>query len=87
MRYDKRITGQIIGRIRTQRGLSQEALSGLAGLDRSHLSVIESGKKSASVETLWRIAEALGMRLSELIGLVEGVHDKKNKLIDETKII
>ena len=71
MKYDKRITGQIIGRIRTQRGLSQEALSGLAGLDRSHLSVIESGKKSASVETLWRIAEGLEIKPHVLVELIE----------------
>ena len=46
-------------------------LSGLAGIARSHLSEIENGQKAASVDTLWRIAEALGIRLSELIHQVE----------------
>lgn len=71
MLYDHRITGQIIGRLRLQRGMSQEVLSGLAGIARSHLAMIENGSKSANVETLWRIAAALNMPLSELIHMVE----------------
>ena len=71
MPYDHRITGQVIRRLRRQRGLSQEVLSGLAALSRSHLAEIESGKDSANVETLWRIAQAFGMPLSALIRQVE----------------
>ena len=56
MNYDYRVVGQIIGRIRVQREMSQEVLSGLAGVARSHLAMIESGSKNANVETLWRIA-------------------------------
>ena len=71
MTYDHRITGRVIRDIRVHRGLTQEVLSGLAAVSRSHLAEIESGRVSAGVETLWRIAEALGMRLSQLIRLVE----------------
>lgn len=71
MNYNSRITGQIIGMLRTQRGMSQEVLSGLAGVARSHLAMIENGSKNANVDTLWRISSALGMRMSELIRMVE----------------
>ena len=71
MNYNNRITGVVIGRIRTGRGLTQEVLSGLSGVARSHLAMIESGTKNAGVDTLWRIASALGMPLSELIRLIE----------------
>ena len=71
MQYDSRITGQVIGKLRTQRGMSQEVLSGLAGMARSHLAMIENGSKSPNVDTLWRISAALGVRLSELLRLVE----------------
>ena len=71
MKYDHRITGQVIGRLRVQQSLSQEELAKKAGIARSHLAMIENGKKSASVETLWSIAQALEMRLSEFIRLVE----------------
>lgn len=76
MDYNYRITGQIIGRIRTQRGMSQEVLSGLSGVARSHLTMIETGSKNANVDTLWRIAEALDMKLSDLIRLIEGEHER-----------
>lgn len=41
-------------------------MSGLAGIGRSHLAMIETGNKNASVETLWRISEAMDISLSEL---------------------
>ena len=64
MKYDHRITGQVIGRLRVRQGLSQEELAKKAGIARSHLAMIENGRKSASVETLWKIAEALEIKLS-----------------------
>ncbi len=71
MRYDHRVTGRVLRSLRREHGMSQEVLSGLAGIARSHLAMIESGDKSANVETLWRVAEALGMPLSELMKKIE----------------
>lgn len=71
MDYNSRITGLVVGRIRARRGMTQEVLSGLAGIGRSHLAMIETGSKNASVGTLWKIAAALDMRLSELVRLIE----------------
>lgn len=71
MNYDSRITGQVIGILRSQQGISQEVLSGLAGVARSHLAMIENGSKNANVDTLWRISSALGIRMSELMLMVE----------------
>ena len=71
MRYDSKLTGQMIGRLRVQRGWSQDVLSGLAGISRGHLSDIENGKKTPYLHTLWRITEALGLPLSDFIRLVE----------------
>lgn len=51
--------------------MSQEVLSGLAGIARSHLAMIENGSKNANVDTLWRISLALGMRMSKLMQMVE----------------
>lgn len=76
MEYNYRFTGLVIGRLRVQRGISQEVLSGLAGIARSHLAMIEGGAKNASVGTLWRIAAALDMPLSELLRRVEAEHQR-----------
>ena len=71
MPYDNKITGQILRALRLERGLTQEVLSGLAAVSRSHLAAIESGAVSADVDTLWRISDALGVRLSEVMRRVE----------------
>jgi len=71
MEYDHRIMGQVIGILRIERNLSQAQLAAGAGLARSHLAMIENGRKSASVETLWNIAASLEIPLSELIVIVE----------------
>ena len=43
MQYNHFITGRIIRELREQRGLTQEVLSGLAAVSRSHLAEIETG--------------------------------------------
>ena len=75
--YDHRITGRVIRRLRLERRMSQEVLSGLAVISRSHLAEIESGKDNANVETLWRIAGGLDIRLSELIRQVEAEIERR----------
>ena len=71
MDYDCRITGRILRGLREKQGLTQEVLSGLAAVSRSHLAETESGATSANVRTLWKISQALGLKLSELIRMVE----------------
>ena len=43
-----------------------------------YIAMIENGSKNPSVDTLWRIANALDMPLSELLRLVEAESAKKN---------
>lgn len=71
MKYDHRITAQIIGTLRVQKGLSQELLASRAGMARSHYAMIETGAKRPDIETLWRIAIALDYRLSDIIRMME----------------
>lgn len=71
MPYNSKAFGLVIGRLRTQKGLTQERMSGLAGIARSHLVELENGKKTVKLNTLWNIAYALGLKPSELIRLVE----------------
>ena len=71
MQYNHIITGRIIRNLREKKRLTQEVLSGLAGVSRSHFAEIETGHTNANVETLWRISEVLGMKMSDLIRMVE----------------
>ena len=63
--------GQVIRDLRLEAGLSQEALSFFCGRHRTYISLIERGKNSPSITTLWLIAEALDVRPSTVIGKVE----------------
>lgn len=71
MPYDRKAFGIIISRLRVQKGLTQERMSGLAGIARSHLVALENGEKTVRLDTLWRIADALEIRPSELIRRTE----------------
>jgi len=42
-------------------GVRQQELAAMAGVDPSHISLIESGKRSPSVRLLGRISRALGI--------------------------
>jgi transcriptional regulator with XRE-family HTH domain len=59
--------GVVIRKARGEAGLSQEALADAAGMDRSHMSQVERGKRNLSIISLDRIAKALGRRPSELL--------------------
>jgi len=79
MEYDFRQMGELIRRIRKEKGQSQEVLSGLAGIGRSHLAMIETGSKDANVNTLWCIAAALDIPLSKLFELYEEKYNLNTK--------
>ena len=63
--------GQVVRDCREARGLSQEALAELANLNRSYLGEIERGIAVPSIETMQKLALALGEKLSDLINQCE----------------
>lgn len=68
---DAKIVGQVIAQLRYKKGISQEVLSGLADIGRTHLSAIERGERKPTLETLYRISNALDMKMSEIVLLIE----------------
>lgn len=59
--------GDQLRRIRTSKGVSQEQLASLSGLDRSYVGSVERGERNISLENIFRLAEALGVPASELL--------------------
>ena len=57
--------------LRAARGYSQEAFAQAARLNRAYMGGVERGQRNVGVVNLHRIAEALGMSLSELFAEVE----------------
>lgn len=74
--FNTKAVGTVVRRLRKEKELSQEVFSGLAGIARSHLSMIESGDKKANFETLWKIANAFGLSPHELVEMIEEEADK-----------
>lgn len=60
--------GAAIVRLRKTAKMTQEDLAGAAEIDRSYLSEIESGYKNISIRVLKKIADALDVKVSKLLG-------------------
>ena len=52
---DSIIVGEVIAYFRKSKKISQEVLSGLADIGRTHLSAIERGERKPTLETLFKI--------------------------------
>jgi transcriptional regulator with XRE-family HTH domain len=63
--------GAVLQELRTQRGLTQEALALEAGTERSHISALERAEKGPSLPTILRLARALDVPPGELVDRVE----------------
>jgi transcriptional regulator with XRE-family HTH domain len=59
--------GARLRELRKARGLSQEALADLCGLDRTYVGGIERGERNVALRNIERIAEALGLSISALM--------------------
>lgn len=58
--------GQRIKYLRKQTGLSQEKFALSIGMDRTYLASVENGKRNISIINLEKIANGLGISLSDL---------------------
>lgn len=65
---------RLVIRHRAALGISQKELAASVGTSHSAISRIESGRHKTSVETLQRVADALGVKL--LIGFESGPEDQ-----------
>jgi len=63
--------GKVIQRIREEKGLSQEVVSGLADIGRTHLSAIERGQRKPTLETFFKLSSALRIKPSALMAEIE----------------
>jgi transcriptional regulator with XRE-family HTH domain len=54
--------GQLVREYREQAGLTQEALAAKAGVHRTYIGFLERGERKATVTTLTRILDALGLK-------------------------
>lgn len=78
---DAVIVGKVIQKYREKKGLSQEVISGFADIGRTHLSAIERGVRKPTLDTFFKIAEAMEIPPHELMKLIEQeITISKNKI-------
>ena len=77
---NSKTVGIVIKRVREERGLSQEVVSGLADIGRTHLSAIERGTRKPTMETFFKIANAMDIDASSLLKQIESECEKTDTL-------
>ena len=72
---DEQALGAAFGRalrsVRMERGFSQEALGFACGRHRTYVSALERGTSSPTLQTVVRLARALGVDAAELVDRAE----------------
>lgn len=68
---DPLIVGNVLRELREKTGRSQEVVSGLADIGRTHLSALERGERRPTLDTLFKLAAALNMTPSEIVRHIE----------------
>ncbi|SES84290.1 DNA-binding transcriptional regulator, XRE-family HTH domain [Draconibacterium orientale] len=65
------VFGKVLRELRTERGISQEKLAEYCDLDRTYISLLERGQRQPTISTLFKIANALRIKPSDLVKNVE----------------
>jgi transcriptional regulator with XRE-family HTH domain len=78
------VVGQRIRKLRRARGFTQQELGEYAGLNYKFLGEIERGIQNPTIQTLYKIANALGTELYEVVRVEE---DSKDRQAIESSIV
>ena len=65
--------GKVLLQLRQDKGLSQEELGFESGYHRTYISLLERGKKSPSLKTIFQLAKALGVEPSDIVERIQNV--------------
>lgn len=71
--------GVVLRKLRHERELSQEALALDADLQRNYISLLERGANSASLKTIFKLAQSLGISPADLVRMVESELHKASR--------
>lgn len=70
--------GDLVRAERQRTGMSQEALAHAANVNRSYYASLEAGRRNASLETLCRLALALGCDTADLVRGTQAAAGRKS---------
>ena len=69
MTADERMVafGKRVREVRKSKGISQEKLAEMAGIDRSYMGNIERGEKNITLKKAYEICDALDVEIQDLV--------------------
>ena len=69
MTTDERMVtfGRRVREVRKSKGISQERLAEMAGIDRSYMGNIERGEKNITLKKAYEICDALDIEIKDLV--------------------
>lgn len=62
---------EVLRELRLAKGLSQQSLANECEMERTHISAIERALRTPSLSTIFKLADALDIKPSELVKLIE----------------
>ena len=69
MKTDERMVafGKRVRELRKSKGISQERLAEMAGIDRSYMGNIERGEKNVTLKKAYEVCDALDVEIQDLV--------------------
>ena len=83
MNYNNKDLGRTIKMLRKLHNLSQERLADKADLTQQHISRIEQGANTPSIETLVKLSEALRVSIDVMVNTNDNVTNRRDLIILE----
>jgi transcriptional regulator with XRE-family HTH domain len=90
MAISNEVIGRTIGKIRKMKRVTQRTIADKTGLTVNHLSLIENGQRSASLDAINQIASAMDVPVEFILilagdGKTDGSKKAAHPLMDATK--
>lgn len=63
----RKLVGDNVKRIRTQKGLTQEQFCAISGFSQQYVSGLETGRRNPTIVTIYELAMALGVSHMDLV--------------------
>ncbi len=67
--------GKRVKELRLQKGISQEKLANIAGVDRTYMTQVENGKRNLTIEKIRQICKGLDITLGQFFDNDEFLDD------------
>ena len=83
MNYNNKDVGKTIKKLRKLHNISQERLADKANLTQQHISRVEQGTNTPSIETLIKLSEALRVSIDVMVNTNDNVTNRRDIIILE----